>query len=216
MDLGAYRTPVPAGCVGEGRGCLCHGMGVTAPNTSAGCTGRVRSPCRTPNPRERTMSVNTPFFHPFPLSQLPLPALLKFSPNPQGSRHRVVLHPSREALQQPVCSAAEDARRGQAGCSQPAVGTSQLSLNVIHTASPAVAAALVGRGCLAPKPPCFSPPASPLLQLLASPLYKTQGSSLLLLTPFSLGLLSSAIPGRGGMEGGEEAFGSVPPLITCA
>jgi len=34
--------------------------------------------------------------------------------------------------------------------------------------------------------------------------------------PFPPGLLSPAVPGRGGMEGGEEAFGSVPPLITCA
>lgn len=44
----------------------------------------------------------------------------------------------------------------------------------------------------------------------------TQGLSLLLLVPFSLGSLSSAITGRGEMEGGEEMFDSVPPLITCA
>lgn len=42
-----------------------------------------------------------------------------------------------------------------------------------------------------------------------------QGLSLLLVFS-SPGLLSSAIAGRGEMEGGEEALGTVPPLLTCA
>lgn len=32
LDSGAYCTPVPAGCAEEGRGCLRHGMDVTAPD----------------------------------------------------------------------------------------------------------------------------------------------------------------------------------------
>lgn len=60
----------------------------------------------------------------------------------------------------------------------------------------AVSGAPVGRGCLSPKPPGFSPAVSPSLQPLASLLYKSQGSSLLILTPFSLSLLSSAVAGE--------------------
>lgn len=65
----------------------------------------------------------------------------------------------------------------------------------------AVSGAPVGRGCLSPKPPGFSPAASPSLQPLASLLYKSQGSSLLILTPFSLSLLSSAVAGERWREG---------------
>lgn len=39
LDSGAYSTPVPTGCVREGRRCLCHGVDETASHTCAGHMG---------------------------------------------------------------------------------------------------------------------------------------------------------------------------------
>lgn len=114
-------------------------------------------------------------FHPFPSSQLP--------PNSTSQ-----VFPESLRKQTQGCAA----RRGHLSVRSPCW---------TRCLPTAVSGAPVGRGCLSPKPPGFSPAASPSLQPLASLLYKSQGSSLLILTPFSLSLLSSAVAGERWREG---------------
>jgi len=72
---------------------------------------------------------------------------------------------------------------------------------------PAVSGALVGSGCLAPKPPGFFPAASPLPQPLASPLHETRLAAGLVPAPpraFPSGFIvtSRTRQGRDGGRGG--------------
>jgi len=205
--------PGAAGCAGEGRGCLCHRTDHPHPTRGLDTRLGTLTP-RTPNPGEQTAGANAPFPHPFPSSHYLLPALLSFPrvPKEDEARSCCVGAGKRDSSRraQPLWGRTQPARCRHLSLKSQRQTCCLPLLSLEHWWEV---------GALPPSPPVSSP--LPLLCRSRSPHPYTKpgwqrGSSLLLLVPFPPGLLSPAVPGRGGMEGGEEAFGSVPPLITCA